>query len=56
MPTPAKPGFTPEDKLNKQLEELDKKIAAYQQALAEQDAADDRAGQGSLVEDGQLQQ
>lgn len=52
----SKTGIHTEDKLNKQLEDLDKKIADYQQALAEQDAADDRAGQGSLVEDGQLQQ
>ncbi|MGZ4979090.1 MAG: IS1182 family transposase [Methylobacter sp.] len=52
----SKTGIYTEDKLNKQLEELDKKIACYQQTLAEQDAADDRTGQGSLVEDGQLQQ
>ena len=52
----SKTGIYTEDKLNKQLEELDKKIADYQQALAEQDAADDRANQGSLVEDRQLQQ
>lgn len=52
----SKTGIYTEDKLNKQLEALDTKIADYQQALAEQDAADDRAGQGSLVEDGQLQQ
>ncbi len=52
----SKTGIYTEDKLGKQLEELDKKIADYQQALAEQDAADDQAGQGSLVEDGQLQQ
>ena len=53
---PAKRGIYTEDKLNKQLEYLDKKIADYQQALAEQDAADDKAGKGSLVEDEQLQQ
>lgn len=52
----SKTGIYTEAKLNKQLKELDKKIADYQQALAEQDAADDRAGQGSLVEDEQLQQ
>lgn len=52
----SKTGIYTEDKLNKQLDYLDKKIADYQQALAEQDAADDQAGQGSLVEDEQLQQ
>jgi transposase len=52
----SKPKIYTEDKLNQQLEELDKKIADYQQALAEQDADDDRTGQGSLVEDRQLQQ
>jgi transposase len=51
-----KTGIYTEDKLNKQIEDLDKKIADYQQALAEQDAADDKAGKGSLVEDKQLQQ
>lgn len=52
----SKPTIYTEDKLNQQLDELDKKMADYQQALAEQDAADERAGQGSLVDDGQLQQ
>ncbi|EGW19955.1 transposase, partial [Methylobacter tundripaludum] len=52
----SKTGIYTEDKLNKQLEDLDQKIADYQQALAEQNAADDRASQGSLVEDEQLQQ
>lgn len=52
----SKSGIYTEDKLNKQLEYLDKKIAEYQQALVDQDAADDRAGKGSLVEDEQLQQ
>lgn len=52
----SKSGIYTEDTLNKQLEYLDKKIAEYQQALADQDAADDRAGKGSLVEDEQLQQ
>lgn len=41
-------------KLDDQLTALEKKIEAYQQALAEQDAADDRAGLGSLVQDGAL--
>jgi len=48
--------FKAEAKLNKQLDSLDKKIADYQQALGEQDTADDQAGQGRSVEDGQLQQ
>ncbi len=52
----SKTGIYTEDKLNQQLDELDKKIADYQQALTEQDAADDRSCQGSLVEDKQLQQ
>lgn len=52
----SKSGIYTEDKLNQQLEYLDKKIADYQQALADQDAADDRAGKGSWVEDEQLQQ
>jgi transposase len=51
-----KAGIYTEDKLNKQLAYLDKKIADYPQALAEQDAADDQIGQGRWVEDGQLQQ
>jgi transposase len=38
-------------KLEDQLAALEKKIEDYQRALAEQDAADDRAGLGSLVED-----
>lgn len=41
-------------KLTQQLAELDKKIEAYQQQLAEQDATDDQAGLGSLVEDQDL--
>lgn len=41
-------------KLDAQLEALAKKIDSYQQALADQDAADDRAGLGSLVADGAL--
>lgn len=38
-------------KLADQLDALEKKIDDYQQALAEQDAADDQAGVGSLVDD-----
>lgn len=49
-----KAGIYTEDKLNKQLAALEKKINDYQQALAEQDAADDKAGKGSLVEDPHL--
>lgn len=41
-------------KLTQQLAELDKKIEAYQQQLAAQDATDDQAGLGSLVEDQDL--
>jgi hypothetical protein len=49
-----KAGIYTENKLDKQLAALEKTINDYQQALAEQDAADDKAGKGSLVEDGQL--
>jgi transposase len=52
----SKSGIYTEAKLNKQLEALEQKIADYQQALAEQDTADDRAGLGSLSEDRQLPQ
>ncbi len=38
-------------KLDDQLAALEKKIDAYQRQLAEQDAQDDQAGLGSLVED-----
>jgi hypothetical protein len=41
-------------KLERQLEELDKRIEAYQQQLAEQDTADDKAGVGSRVDDADL--
>ena len=50
----SKDSIATEAKLNKQLERLDRHIEAYQAALAEQDAADDEAGKGSLVEDEQL--
>jgi len=49
-----KAGIYTENKLDKQLAALEKKINDYQQALAEQDGADDKAGKGSLVEDKQL--
>jgi transposase len=41
-------------KLDDQLASLEKKIDTYQNQLAEQDARDDRAGLGSLAEDGEL--
>jgi hypothetical protein len=49
-----KAGIYTEDKLSKQRAALEKTINDYQQALAEQDAADNKAGKGSLVEDPQL--
>jgi transposase len=39
------------NKLEQQLAELDKQIEAYQQQLTEQDASDDQADLGSLVDD-----
>jgi transposase len=50
----SKAGIYTETKLNKQLAALERKINDYQQALAEQDAADDKAGKGSLVDDPHL--
>ena len=41
-------------KLEQQLAELDKKIEAYQQQWVEQDATDDQAGLGGLVDDPNL--
>jgi hypothetical protein len=41
-------------KLGQQLAELDKKIEAYQQQLAEQDKTDDKAGLGGWVDDQDL--
>lgn len=52
----SKGSIDTEAKLSKQLERLESHIAAYQQALAEQDAADDKAGKGSLVEDAHLRE
>jgi transposase len=49
-----KAGIYTDDKLTKQLAALEQKINDYQQALADQDAADDKAGKGSLVEDPHL--
>ena len=50
----SKAGIYTDDKLTKQLAALEQKINDYQQALAEQDTADDKAGKGSLVEDPHL--
>jgi len=50
----SKTGIYTEPQLNKQLSALEQKINDYQQALADQDAADDKAGKGSLVEDPHL--
>jgi len=49
-----KDGIYTEEKLNNQLEYLDKKITAYQEALDHQDAVDDKADKGHLAEDEQL--
>lgn len=49
-----KDGIYTEEKLNSQLESLDKKITAYQEALDQQDAVDDKADQDHLAEDEQL--
>jgi transposase len=50
----SKDSIFTDKKLEQQLETLDKRIEAYQQQLAEQDAADDKAGIGSLVDDHDL--
>ena len=50
----SKAGIYTEDKLNKQLAALEQKINDYQQALSDQDTADDKSGKGSLVEDPHL--
>jgi transposase len=52
----SKESIYTEERLKKQLELLDKKIADYQEALSQQDAADDKANKGSLIEDGQLEE
>ena len=49
-----KDGIYTEEKLINQLEYLDKKITTYQEALDQQDADDDKADQGYLAEDEQL--
>jgi transposase len=43
-----------QEKLDKQLRELEKQIEAYHQQLAQQDQSDDEAGLGSLAEDPDL--
>jgi transposase len=43
-----------EDKLHRQLQQLEQKINAYQEQLALQDEADNQAGLGSLTEDNHL--
>nr|VFK69045.1 MAG: Transposase [Candidatus Kentron sp. UNK]VFK73784.1 MAG: Transposase [Candidatus Kentron sp. UNK] len=43
-----------EEKLEKQIKSLDKKIADYQEAISKQDADDDKEGKGSLSEDEHL--
>lgn len=50
----SKDSIHTEDKLDKQLQQLEQKINAYQEQLARQDEADNQAGLGSLVEDQQL--
>jgi transposase len=50
----SKASIYTEDKLHKQLQQLEQKINAYQEQLALQDEADSQAGLGSLVEDRQL--
>jgi transposase len=52
----SKDNIYTEQKLNTQLERLETKIAAYQEALLLQDLADDQAGKGSLSEDDQLEE
>jgi len=47
----SKDNIYTEKKLNTQLERLERKIAAYQQALNQQDTADDQLGLSSLIED-----
>jgi transposase len=46
----SKKSIHTEKHLNKQLRELDRKIEAYQQQLAQQDRRDEQSGQGSLVQ------
>lgn len=52
----SKDNIYTENKLNTQLERLEKKIAIYQQALSQQDAADDQLGVASLMEDDRLEE
>jgi hypothetical protein len=50
----SKDSIYTESKLQKQLQQLEQKINAYQEQLALQDEADNQAGLGSLIEDQQL--
>ncbi|WP_432742307.1 transposase [Methylobacter sp. G7] len=50
----SKDSIYTEGKLEKQLQQLEQKINAYQEQLALQDEADNQAGLGSLIEDQQL--
>ena len=50
----SKASIYTEERLNKQIESLERKIAAYQEAVSKQDAADDREGKESLSEDEHL--
>jgi len=50
----SKASIHTQNKLDKKIDYLEDKIATYQKALAQQDAADDKVGKGSLVEDDQL--
>ena len=51
-----KEGIYTEQKLADQLKSLEKKITVYQDALDQQDAADDKVDQGCQAEDAQLQE
>ncbi len=50
----SKEGIYTEQKLADQLTSLDKKITAYQEAIDQQDAVDDKVDQGCQAEDEQL--
>jgi len=52
----SKDNIYTKDQLNKQLDDLEKNISVYQEAIDQQDAADNKAGKESLVEDEQLEE
>lgn len=52
----SKDNIYTEKKLDTQLERLERKIAIYQQALSQQDPADDQSGIASLIEDDGLEE